>query len=258
VDHQAEGASAPPDPIEVAAWQRQILLLEERGVVTRTFRRLDPERQRAVIEAIFAEAAQHGPYAMQVRQVARRAGVSVGSLYQYFPNREGMLDFAVDATAGFLVESLDAWVPAMSDLPLRQGLEAYLDAGTEWTAANAGLLGFFASTAYSGSAEHADRLVNPVARSMRALLHALLKGAQSRGELRRGLDVDTATRLVMTLTTAVADAELIPHLNRYYLLHDADHPPAGMRGAAVDFLLHAIGRHGADEPSVGDTSGERL
>src|SRR5512145_2632174 len=94
------------DPEEAAMWQRQVLLLESQGKVTRTFRRLDPERPRAIIEAIFAEAAERGPQSMQVKRVAARAGVAIGSLYQYFPRRDGMLEAAVDVTVGFLTAAL--------------------------------------------------------------------------------------------------------------------------------------------------------
>ncbi len=73
-----------------------IIQAEQQGQVTRTFRRLDPARQQAVIQAILDEAALRGPAALNVKQVARRAGVSVGSLYQYFGDRDSMLNFAVD------------------------------------------------------------------------------------------------------------------------------------------------------------------
>lgn len=229
-------------PEEAATWQRQVLLLEAEGKVTRTFRRLDPDRQWSVVEAIVAEAAERGSQAMQVKSVAARAGIAVGSLYRYFPRREGMLDVAVEVTAGFLTASLGSYESAMAQLPLRDGLGCYLSAGVEWSAANLGLLSFFAQAAYAGSPGAADTLVRPVAQSMKRLIRALLDGALARGELRDGVDVESATRLVLALTTAVGDAELIPHLNDYYLLFDAEHSPEQIRDAAVDFVVTAIGR----------------
>lgn len=229
------------DAEEAARWQGEILRLESQGKVTRTFRRLDPERQLAVIESVFAEAAEHGPQAMQIKRVAERAGVAVGSLYQYFPHREGMLDVAVEVTARFLTAALDDAVPMMGQLPLREGLTAFLSGGVEWSTANAGLLGFFARCAYAGTPGFEETLVRPIARAMSRLLRALLEGAAARGELRPGLDVDVATRLTLTLCVAVGDAELLPHLNAYYRLFDPDHPSQRIREATVDFLLRAIG-----------------
>ena len=76
--------------------QAHILQLEQQELVTRTFRRLDPPRQQAILQAILDEAAEKGPTDVNIKEVARRAGVSVGSLYQYFGSRETLLAFAVE------------------------------------------------------------------------------------------------------------------------------------------------------------------
>src|SRR5512142_1089803 len=81
------------DLFSVPAYIQQ---LESKGKVSRTFRRLDSARQQAVINAILEEATEKGPASLNIKEIARRAGVSVGSLYQYFPNRDGLLDFAVE------------------------------------------------------------------------------------------------------------------------------------------------------------------
>ena len=69
----------------------RILELEEEGLVTRTLRRLDPERQQVVLTAILDEAIEKAPTSINVKKIAERAEVSVGSLYMYFHNRENLL-----------------------------------------------------------------------------------------------------------------------------------------------------------------------
>ncbi|KPK16500.1 MAG: hypothetical protein AMJ62_05355 [Myxococcales bacterium SG8_38] len=53
------------------------------------------QRSKATVEAILAAAAQvfrrHGYAATTTDRIAQRAGVSVGSLYQYFPNKDAIL-----------------------------------------------------------------------------------------------------------------------------------------------------------------------
>jgi AcrR family transcriptional regulator len=52
-------------------------------------------RSRAACEAIVEAAAQilerHGPEALNTNAVAERAGVSIGTLYQYFPDKQAIL-----------------------------------------------------------------------------------------------------------------------------------------------------------------------
>lgn len=52
-------------------------------------------RSRALVDAILDAAArilaQHGREALNTNLVAEKAGVSIGSLYQYFPNREAII-----------------------------------------------------------------------------------------------------------------------------------------------------------------------
>jgi len=58
-------------------------------------RRPRQERALATVEAIVAAAAEvithEGYAAMTTNKVAARAGVSIGSLYQYFPNKQALL-----------------------------------------------------------------------------------------------------------------------------------------------------------------------
>ena len=51
-------------------FQPYILQLEQEGLVTRTFRRLDPQRQQAILNAILDEAAERGPAALNIKLVA--------------------------------------------------------------------------------------------------------------------------------------------------------------------------------------------
>lgn len=226
---------------DLQSWQREVLRSEAEEKITRTFRRLDPDRQRAVVEAILAEAAERGPQGLNVAGVAARAGIAVGSLYRYFPSRDGMLLFAAEVAAGFLTDSLDRAAGQACEMPLASGLETYLAGGVEWSGEHSGLLTFFLRAAYEGTAGFGEPLVRPVARAVQGLLRALLEGARRRGELAADVDVDLAVRLVCALTTPVIDAELLPHLNDYYQLFDDRHDAAAVRAGAVRFIVRAIG-----------------
>ena len=220
----------------------RILQMEQDGLVTSTFRRLDPERQQAILNAILDEAVEKGPTSLNIKRVAERAGVSVGSLYTYFVNREGLLAFAVELCARFMTDALNSSRPYLSAMPLREALAAYLTYGVEWSRTQTGLIQFFGRAAYQGDPELAERVVRPVATAMREIVHDMLAQAAARGEIRADVDLEATARIVHALTIAVGDSQLLPYLNTYFqVVDDEEVPPERVLDALLALILHGIG-----------------
>lgn len=75
----------------VAGWRLEIMKTSESASARRAPRQ---ERSRQTVEAVL-EAVQrvlrrHGPEAITTNRVAEAAGVSIGSLYQYFPDKQAI------------------------------------------------------------------------------------------------------------------------------------------------------------------------
>ena len=225
---------------EWAQIHTHIFELEQEGLVTRTFRRLDPGRQQAVLAAILDEAVERGPASLSVKLVAERAGVSVGSLYQYFQNRDGLVNFAVELCARYLVDQFNAYRPLLISMPLREGLAAYLTGGIEWSQMQVGLVQFFLRGAYQGDPDIAERLVRPVGAALRETVHEMLIEAQRRDEVRRDIDLEAAARVINTLLIAVGDSWLLPYLNIYYQLTDAGTSLERLVDTVLDLILSGI------------------
>jgi AcrR family transcriptional regulator len=218
-----------------------ILQLEEKGLVTRTFRRLDRERQQAIIDAILEEAIEKGPASLNIKEVARRAGVSVGSLYMYFNNRDGLLAFAVELCVRFMVDMFESFGPMLASMPLREGLTAYLAGGVEWSQTMMVLIMFFARAAYQGDPALGEQVVRPVADSMRRTVNDMLTQAIARGEVRDDIDLEATARVIHALTIAVGDAQLLPYLNTYFQVAGEDMPPERTLQAMLDLVMSGIG-----------------
>jgi AcrR family transcriptional regulator len=221
--------------------QMIILSFEKRGLVTRTFRRLDAERQQAVLGAILEEAGEKGPAEVNIKKIAERAGVSIGSLYQYFGNREGLLSFAVELVVQTVVESFRFYTPMLAAMPLREALLAYLKGGEEWTQSQNGFVKFFSMAAYQGNEEFGERVVRPIAAELRQMVYGILEAAQARGEISPELDLEVTTRVVNTFLIAVGDSYLIPALNNYYQIWDEKFTPEQAVDAAINLIIHGIG-----------------
>lgn len=115
------------------------LLLRRRAIApTDRFReRKQPKQVRAAEtrQRILASAAQvfaeYGYAAGTTNRIAERAGVSIGSLYQYFPNKDAVLralmDAHVEAGAQLLGERLSIGLPERLDDLLRVFVRATID-----------------------------------------------------------------------------------------------------------------------------------
>jgi AcrR family transcriptional regulator len=240
--------------MDIADWSQihaHILTLERAGLVTRTFRRLDPERQQAVLNAILEEAIERGPTDINIKQIAARAGISVGSLYNYFENREALLDFAVELCARYMVDVFAAYKPLILSMPIRQGIEAYLLGGLEWSQTQTGLVQFFLRAAYEGSADLQDRFVRPIAEIMLDYIRDMLTHAIARGEVKEDIDLEATARIIHALTIAVGDSQLLPYLNNYMRVTDDTMEPERIMGVMLDLLLKGISTETHLEPDEG-------
>jgi len=226
--------------VEWSQFQAYILQAEQEGLARRTFLRLSPQRQQAVIYAILEEATERGPAVLNIKNVARRANVSIGSLYQYFGDRDNMLNFAIELCARYMTEAFNQYRPYLLALPLRESLTAYLVGGIEWSRAEAGLLQFFARAAYQGDSELADRLVRPIANTLKDMVGDILHQAAQRGEIRPNVDLEATTNLIHALTVIAGDSQLLPYLNHYFQILDARVTPERSLETLVDLVMVGI------------------
>lgn len=55
---------------------------------TELFEKISEEKQSKIFEAAIAEFAEHGYESANINNIAQNAGVSIGSMYKYFTNKE--------------------------------------------------------------------------------------------------------------------------------------------------------------------------
>jgi AcrR family transcriptional regulator len=85
-------------------------------------------RSRALVEQLKAAAtrilSQRTIDELTTNEVAERAGISVGSLYQYFPNKHALVAALVRSRASQDIAELTQFLDAPSDLPLAEVLQS--------------------------------------------------------------------------------------------------------------------------------------
>jgi len=98
-----------------------------------TSRRTPKQRRSRVIFSAILEAGRRlleskGPRALTTNRIAERAGVSIGSLYRYFPNKQAIVAAIYEGEAGREAEGIRSsptW--AIEEIPLRPALAALVD-----------------------------------------------------------------------------------------------------------------------------------
>lgn len=93
-------------------------------------------RSRATIEAVLSAAAhiisRGGMSAFNTNVVAERAGISIGSLYQYFPNKDAILVALIERRIHAFAETMESVVGDMKGSSFAEDLRRFLsEAGAE-------------------------------------------------------------------------------------------------------------------------------
>lgn len=138
-------------------------------------RRSDATRNHAVIVAAARDAlAEHGAD-VRVEEIARRAGLGIGTLYRHFPDKDALVDAVLDDAFVELVELAeralhedDAWV----------GFAGFVEAAVARYTTNRGLKDIVAGHARGRERAAAMR------RRLRPLVRQLVERAQAEGSLR--------------------------------------------------------------------------
>ncbi|GAP96905.1 TetR/AcrR family transcriptional regulator [Leptolyngbya sp. NIES-2104] len=90
------------------------------------------DRSRLTVEAIL-EATTHiltqeGYDKANTNHIAERAGISIGSLYQYFPNKESLMAALIEQHSNEIAELVESKLKDLADAPLEIAIPALIKA----------------------------------------------------------------------------------------------------------------------------------
>ena len=79
-------------------------------------------RSKLTVDAILTATAhiltEEGYEATNTNRIAELAGISIGSLYQYFPNKEALITSLVSSHANEMAEMVESKLRYLSDTPI--------------------------------------------------------------------------------------------------------------------------------------------
>jgi AcrR family transcriptional regulator len=85
------------------------------------------ETVSAILEATAHILQRSGLTGLSTNSIAERAGVSIGSLYQYFPNKDAIIARLITKQTQCFERSVTAALEKSSALPLKEALETIID-----------------------------------------------------------------------------------------------------------------------------------
>ena len=98
------------------------LIAMPRKIPTNPRKSPQQDRSKITVDAILTATAQiltqEGYDTASTNRIAERAGVSIGSLYQYFPNKEALVAALVERHANEMIEIVESKFKDLFDAPI--------------------------------------------------------------------------------------------------------------------------------------------
>ncbi len=179
-----------------------------------TFTQLAPGKQERVMDAALEEFAEWGYHQASLNRVVARAGIPKGSLYQYFPNKEGLFSFIFQQAVARVRQTLTRVKDETQDDHLFLRLEKSLTAGVRFIREHPRIYGLYLKIMFDRHVPFRDELLASVRKFAGEYLGSLLRQAQRRGELRPGLPRGAALFLLDALFDRFLQAVATPPLDQ--------------------------------------------
>jgi AcrR family transcriptional regulator len=161
--------------------------------------RADAQRNYArLLAAASAVFAQHGADDVSLEEIARRAGVGIGTLYRHFPNRQALLEAVYRDQVDGLRARADELVHADQ---AAQALEAWLRALLAFSRTKHSMMSALLATLGKDS-----ELMSSCSAAIMDAAGTLLKRAQQAGVVRADADAGDLIRLMHAVSLATQRA----------------------------------------------------
>jgi TetR/AcrR family transcriptional regulator len=202
-----------------------------------TFRQLPPDKQERVMDAALEEFADRGYHQASLNRVVAQAGIAKGSLYQYFPNKEGMFRYIFQQALHRVRRTLTAVKEETLEQDFFTRLEKSLAGGVRFLREHPRIFNLYLKIQYDKNVPFREEFMAAVRRHAAEYFGSLVRRARSRGELRPGVREDTALFLLDAVFDRFLQAVALPALDVTLGLHQAPEEVIDQRIREIILLL---------------------
>lgn len=184
-----------------------------------TFLNLSADKQERVLNAALAEFADQGYHQASLNRLVARAGIAKGSLYQYFPNKEGIFRHIFQLALKLVRQTLVEVKETTRDEDLFTRLEKSLQAGVRFLKEHPRIYSLYLKIQFDRQMPFREEFLTAVRRHAGEYFGSLIRRARSRGELRPGLSEPAALFLLDAVFDRFLQAAAVPALDVTFNLH---------------------------------------
>ena len=157
-----------------------------------TFLNLDRTKQRRVIDAAFDEFSLHGYKGASINALVRAIGISKGSIFQYFNNKEGLFLFLINYATGQVKTYLKQVRGDNADEDVFERIRQTMLAGVEFVRKNPKIYRLYLRLMFETGVPRRSELILTIRRLSIGYLSGLLEEGKARGEIASDVDVPKA------------------------------------------------------------------
>ena len=151
-----------------------------------TFKKISNEKKQRILDAAIMEFSERGFNSANINKIAQEAGISVGSLYKYFDNKEDLfltiIHFGVETLKKVLQEIME------SDEDLESRIKRIIKAIQYHSRNNVHLTKLYNEMATESHSNLVWKIVSDMENATVGLYTSFIKDAQAAGEIRSDVD----------------------------------------------------------------------
>jgi len=211
------------------------------GKITEVFKRLRKEKQEHLFKAAAEEFADQGYKNASMNTLAREAGVSKGSIFQYFRNKESLFDYVLSSATAKVKDYLREVRDESTEESFFIRLENLFRAGFRFIRKHPYLARIYFHVLQSGDAPFGVRELKSLHQKAQSFLEDIVREGIKRGDIRPEVDVDKTVYLLNVISNSLLRSYYIEFLAPGSDLYQADDAKLGeWVTATVDLLKQGL------------------
>jgi AcrR family transcriptional regulator len=176
-----------------------IVALERDRVVTATFRKLEPSKKDVIYRAALRVLAADIFERVTIDDIAAEAGVSKGSLVQYFVHKENLSYFVAEVFLDEYRQYWESYFGRETAVRIRERLDRFLRARLDFWDREKTNFRFYMKMHYENARELSDRFRRSVERLRWEYVSRIVVRGTETGEIRRDVGPENMVFLIMAI-----------------------------------------------------------